>query len=86
MAEFLTEVENQIEETETKIFELAGKPFNLSSTPQKREIFESLGINTGIETKTGMSVSVTALANVDHPIVELMKKRSHLEKKTFSLF
>ena len=86
MGNFLEDVENQIEETETKIFEIAGKPFNISSTPQKREIFQSLGINTGVETKTGMSVSVSALANVNHPIVDLLTKRSHLEKRRSAYF
>lgn len=86
MKKHLEEVEARLEETESKIFEMAGKVFNISSTPQKREVFYSLGIDTGIQTKTGMSVSKTAISSIEHPIVPLLNERSSLEKKKTAYF
>lgn len=82
----LEKVEERIEEVQKEIYEIAGGVFNMNSTPQKRDVFLKLGIDTGVETKTGMSVSVSAIKGIDHPIVALMSEYSALQKRKSAYF
>lgn len=86
MKQNLDKVETRIEEVQKEIYETAGEVFNIKSTPQKRAVFQKLGINTGVETKTGMSVSVTAIKEIDHPIVNLLTEYSALQKRKSAYF
>ena len=86
MKEDLDRVEKELEETQARIFEVAGEVFNINSTQQKRQIFQKLGIDTGVKTKTGMSVSKDAIKNIDHPITTLLNKYSSLNKSITAYF
>ena len=86
MKDNLEKVEKRIEEVQQEIYSIAGEVFNLNSTTQKREVFTRLGIDTGVETKTGMSVSVQAIKNIDHPIVALLSEYSALQKRKSAYF
>lgn len=86
MSNHLDYVEKELEKTESEIFEIAGRVFNISSVQQKREVFNALGINTGVTTKTGMSVSKDVIKDIDHPIIPLLNKRSALEKRKSAYF
>lgn len=86
MQENLEKTEARIEEVQKQIYEVAGEVFNIKSTPQKRAVFTRLGIDTGVETKTGMSVSVQAIKGIDHPIVALLSEYSALQKRKSAYF
>lgn len=82
----LEKTEKRIEEVQKEIYEIAGEVFNIKSTPQKRAVFQRLGIDTGVETKTGMSVSVSAIKGIDHPIITLLSEYSSLQKRKSAYF
>ena len=66
------EFEERIKEIELKIYELAGKEFNIASPKQLGEIlFVDLGLPNGKKTKTGYSTSAEILENLEdaHPII-----------------
>lgn len=86
MKETLDKTEKRIEEIQREIYELAGQVFNLNSTAQKREVFMKLGIDTGVVTKTGMSVSKDAIKNIEHPIINLLLEYSALQKRKSAYF
>lgn len=86
MKDNLKKVETRLEEIQQQIYETAGEVFNMKSTPQKRAIFAKLGIDTGVQTKTGMSVSVQAIKGIDHPIIGLLTEYSALQKRKSAYF
>ncbi len=56
------ELERELDNLQSKIFNLAGKSFNINSSQQLgRILFEDLGLKAGKKTKTGYSTSVEVL-------------------------
>ena len=56
------ELERELDNLQAKIFNLAGKRFNINSSQQLgRILFEDLGLKAGKKTKTGYSTSVEVL-------------------------
>nr|MDE5601378.1 DNA polymerase I [Clostridia bacterium] len=72
-----------IDKLTARIYDSAGKPFNIASPKQLGEIlFETLGLPHGKKTKTGYSVSEDVLANLiyAHPIVSDILEYRHFAK------
>lgn len=75
----------KLEQLEEKIYNLAGKKFNISSTQQLREILfnglkiSALNIN---KTKTGLSTAAEELEKLkdEHPIIRLIQEYRELSK------
>lgn len=70
--EFGIKLKENISSLTKKIYELAGKEFNINSTKQLGEIlFEDLGLKSGKKTKTGYSTSVEVLEKIrgEHEII-----------------
>lgn len=68
---------------EAEIHRLAGKDFNVNSTPQLREIlFEKLGLPPTKKVKTGYSTDAASLEAIrdQHPIVEALLAYREVEK------
>jgi DNA polymerase-1 len=66
-----------------RIYALAGKEFNVNSTPQLRTIlFDELGLVPVKKTKTGPSTDADSLQKMadDHPIVEELLRYREVEK------
>lgn len=79
---FGEELTEKINETSSRIYEYAGKEFNINSPMQLGEIlFEDLGLPAGKKTKRGYSTSADILERIKdkHPIVPAI-----LEYRTFS--
>jgi DNA polymerase I len=53
LKEFSDEITEDLEKLRTKIYELAGREFNIGSPKQVGEVFEDLNISTGRKTATG---------------------------------
>ncbi len=71
------EITNLIEE----IYKVAGQNFNVNSNKQLGEIlFEKLNIPGGKKNKTGYKVGAEILAEIDHPIVELLLRYRTITK------
>ena len=73
----------KIDELTNKIYELAGKEFNINSTRQLGEIlFEEMGLKSGKKTKTGYSTSVEVLEKIadQHEIIPLILEYRQLAK------
>lgn len=75
----------KISSLEKKIWEMAGREFNVSSTQQLKEVlFDKLGISTeGIaKTKTGFSTAFDELEKIknDHEIIPLIQEYRELSK------
>lgn len=76
-------LEESINSLVLKIYELAGKEFNINSTKQLGEVlFEDLGLKSGKKTKTGYSTSVEVLEKLvnEHPIIPLLLEYRTLTK------
>ncbi|MBR4800880.1 MAG: DNA polymerase I [Clostridia bacterium] len=74
---------DKIDAVTTKIYELAGEPFNIASPKQLGDVlFEKLGLRHGKKTKTGYSVSEDVLSNLAnaHPIIPLILEYRHYAK------
>ncbi len=70
--EFGIKLKENISSLTKKIYEIAGKEFNINSTKQLGEIlFEDLGLKSGKKTKTGYSTSVEVLEKIrgEHEII-----------------
>ncbi len=68
---------------EGEIYEMAGHPFNVSSTQQLSTLlFEELGLPAKARTKTGYSTSAEVLEELRgmHPIIELVLEHRQLSK------
>ncbi|MEO0022020.1 MAG: DNA polymerase I [candidate division WOR-3 bacterium] len=77
------DLRGELHAIESKIWQLAGRQFNISSPKQLREIlFDHLKLPTGKKTKTGFSTSSEVLANLvsEHPIVAEILRYRELEK------
>lgn len=78
-----TELESQLRALERRIYDLAGRPFNINSPQQLSEIlFEELRLPRGKRTKTGYSVSQEVLENLRdaHPIIDAILEYRQLLK------
>ncbi|HVL90127.1 MAG TPA: DNA polymerase I [Actinomycetota bacterium] len=80
------ELGEEIAGIETRIYELAGGPFNIGSTPQLRDVlFGRLGLKPAKKTKTGFSTDAATLETLrdEHPIVpELLRYRELTKLKS----
>jgi len=68
---------------EGEIYEMAGHPFNVSSTQQLGTVlFEELGLPAKVRTKTGYSTSAGVLEELRgmHPLIELVLEHRQLSK------
>ncbi len=68
---------------EREIYEMAGHPFNVSSTQQLSTVlFEELGLPAKVKTKTGYSTAAEVLEELRgmHPIIELVLEHRQLSK------
>ncbi len=75
--------QEKIDDLTSKIYELAGEPFNIASPKQLGDVlFERLGLKHGKKTKTGYSVSEDVLSNLEkeHPIIPLILEYRHYAK------
>jgi DNA polymerase-1 len=73
----------QLDELETRIYELVGHEFNIGSTKQLGVVlFEELGMPTGRKTKTGYSVGQEVLEGLRgaHPVVDAILEHRTLKK------
>ncbi|HEY9785597.1 MAG TPA: DNA polymerase I, partial [Candidatus Obscuribacterales bacterium] len=82
---FSEELVCEIARLEGEVFELAGHPFNISSTQQlQRVLFEELNLKTQGKTakKTGFSTDAAALESLknEHPIIDKILEYRHLSK------
>lgn len=78
-----TELDSQLRTLERRIYDLAGRPFNINSPQQLSTIlFEELRLPRGKRTKTGYSVSHEVLENLReaHPIVDAILEYRQLLK------
>ena len=78
-----TSMHKRIVELEKQIQDLAGHPFNVSSTQQLGAVlFEELGLPVKAKTKTGYSTRASVLEELKdlHPIVDLILEHRQLAK------
>ncbi len=83
LTDFGKRLEDNIQGLVSRIYELAGKDFNINSTKQLGEVlFEDLGLKSGKKTKTGYSTSVEVLEKLakEHPIIPLILEYRTLTK------
>lgn len=83
LAEFSKEITQRLQEVETEIDTLAGRPVRVGSNKQMATVlFEELGLTPGRKTKTGYSVDSTVLERLrdQHPIVEWILEYRTLSK------
>ncbi|GHU60272.1 DNA polymerase [Clostridia bacterium] len=77
------QLSSDLESLEGKIFELAGRTFNINSTRQLGELlFKQLGLPVVKKTKTGVSTDIEVLERLrgEHPIVEELIEYRSLSK------
>ena len=85
LGELSTLWQQEIRELEAKCFELVGRPFNLGSTKQLREIlFDELGLASGKKTKTGRSTDQSVLETLtdEHELPGLLLEWRSFTKLT----
>ncbi len=78
-----TSMHHRIVELEEQIQELAGHPFNVSSTQQLGQVlFDELGLPAKAKTKTGFSTRASVLEELKelHPIIDLILEHRQLTK------
>ncbi len=83
LGEMAGKMQDQLEELEASIYELAGETFNLGSPQQlSRILFEKLGLARQRKTKTGYSTDAKTLEALrgSHPIVGLILNHRELSK------
>ena len=83
LGEITGKIQDQMEELEASIYELAGEQFNLGSPQQLgRILFERLGLARQRKTKTGYSTDAKTLEALrdSHPIVEHLLSHRELSK------
>ena len=83
LGEIAGKIQDQLEELETRIHELAGEPFNLGSSQQMgRVLFDRLGLPRQRKTKTGYSTDAKSLESLrdSHPIVGYILNHRELSK------
>ena len=83
LGEITGKIQDQLEELESRIYELAGEEFNLGSPQQLgRMLFDRLGLARQRKTKTGYSTDAKALEALrdSHPIVGHLLNHRELSK------
>lgn len=83
LMEISTTMHQRIVELEAQIQELAGHPFNVSSTQQLGQVlFDELGLPAKAKTKTGYSTRASVLEELKdlHPIIDLILEHRQLTK------
>ncbi|MGH9093083.1 MAG: DNA polymerase, partial [Acidimicrobiales bacterium] len=68
---------------EAEVHRLAGREFNVNSTPQLRTVlYDELGLTPGRKTKTGYSTDAATLESLraDHPVVDALLAYREVEK------
>lgn len=83
LAEFATELGKRIEEIETEVDQLAGRPVRIGSNKQMTTLlFDELSLTPGRKTKTGYSVDSNVLEGLkqEHPVIELILEYRTLSK------
>ena len=83
LGEIAAKTEDQLENLETCIYELAGEQFNLGSPQQLGQIlFEKLGLPRRRKTKTGYSTDAKTLESLcdSHPIAQQILNHRELSK------
>ena len=83
LAEIGSGIDEQIEQLESEIHELAGHPFTIGSPQQVGKVlFEELGLTRKRRGKTGFSTDARVLAQIreEHPIVEKIETWRELTK------
>ena len=72
---------NRQVEVAASVYKLAGREFNIRSTQEVGEVFNSLGIQSTVMTPKGKeSWSEGALVQINHPIAGLVRQHRALEK------
>jgi DNA polymerase-1 len=83
LGEIAGKIQDQLDELETRIYELAGGPFNLGSSQQLGHVlFERLGLPWQRKTKTGYSTDAKTLESLrdSHPIASHLLNYRELAK------
>ncbi|MGI5939638.1 MAG: DNA polymerase I [Thermoleophilia bacterium] len=83
LGEITGKIQDQLEELETRIYELAGEQFNLGSSQQLgRVLFDHLGLPRRRKTKTGYSTDAKTLESLadSHPIIGYLLNHRELSK------
>lgn len=83
LVEFGNQLKVSIAEYESRIYDYAGKTFNINSPKQLGEVlFEGLGLPHGKKTKTGYSTNAEVLKKLEgvHPIIECILEYRGLTK------
>jgi len=76
------EARQLIREVERRIFQMIGYPLALDSNRQLSQALLSLGLDTGIKTKTGdMKLDEKTLSKLKHPIIQDVIDRNSLSKQ-----
>jgi len=73
----------RIDETQRRIYEMAGGAFNINSTQQLGALlFETFGLPHGKKTKTGWSTNIDVLEKLrgEHPVIEAVMEYRKLTK------
>ncbi|MGQ0679725.1 MAG: DNA polymerase I [Actinomycetota bacterium] len=73
----------QLSAAESRIFELAGAPFNINSPPQLRDVlYGKLGLKPSKKTKTGYSTDAAVLESLEqeHPIIQSILRHREISK------
>jgi len=72
---------DRLDEVKQEIYNLADSEFNISSTQQIGNMFNSLGITSPLQTSKGNSSwNEAALVNINHPLAGLIRQYRTLEK------
>jgi DNA polymerase-1 len=83
LSEITGKIQDQMEELESRIFQLAGEEFNLGSPQQLgRVLFDHLGLARQRKTKTGYSTDAKTLEALrdSHPVVDHLLNHRELSK------
>ncbi len=83
LGEIAGKIQDQLDELESRIYDLAGEEFNLGSPQQLgRILFDRLGLARQRKTKTGYSTDARTLETLreSHPIVELLLNHREFSK------
>ena len=77
----IKKIDSRKEAVQSKIWELCGQEFNISSSQQVCEVLNSLGVHSPVKTPGGKeSWSESALVQVNSPIAGLIRQHRTLEK------
>ncbi|MCS6874126.1 MAG: DNA polymerase I [Pyrinomonadaceae bacterium] len=81
--DFSVFIAEEIKKTAQKIYEIAGRSFNINSPKQVAEVLQSLGIQTGKKTATGQIATSKDILNelaAEYEIAKLIVEYRELEK------